>query len=228
MTRVYLVRHAEAQGNILRIFQGRIDADVSENGMRQLERLREKFKNIELDKVYSSPLIRAYKTAQAANYYHGLPVTTLDGLKEIDGGRWEGEKWEEIPNLFPKENDAWVNEPWLFAPQGGETMRHVYDRIWNTILSIVKDNKDCRILVASHGCAIRNFICRAKGLPLERLKEIDWFENTSVNIIDFDDDLCPHIVRENDAEHLDDSTATLSKQSWWKDSTTSGVIRKQE
>lgn len=225
ITRLYIVRHAEAQGNKMRIFQGHIDADVSENGLLQLERLKERFKNIDFDIAYSSPLIRAYKTAQAANFYHQRPIITLDGLKEIDGGHWEGKSWDEIPKLYPEENDAWVNRPWSFAPEGGESMRHVYDRIWDTMLSIVKENKGRTVLVASHSCAIRNFICRAKGYGLERLREIEWFENTSISTVDFDDNLCAHIVSLNDASHLDSETATISKQDWWKDSETSGVIR---
>lgn len=225
MTRLYLVRHAEAQGNIMRVFQGRIDADISENGYRQLERLKERFKTVDFDAVYSSPLIRAYKTARAADFYHNKPITTLEGLEEINGGRWEGELWDKIPSLFSEENEAWVNEPWRFAPQGGETMRHVYDRIWDTLLSIVKQNPGRTVLAASHGCAIRNFICRAKGLPLERLKEIEWFENTSISTVDFDNNLCAHVVSINDASHLDSETATLENQSWWKNSETSGVIR---
>jgi broad specificity phosphatase PhoE len=223
MTRLYLVRHAEAQGNFKRCFNGHIDSDISENGQRQLERLKERFKTINYDAVYSSPLMRAYKTARAANFYHGLPITTLDGLEEINGGRWEGELWDRLPLLYPEENMAWVDKPWLFAPEGGETMRHVYDRIWDTMLSIVKGNPGRTVLVASHGCAIRNFICRAKGLPLERLNEIDWFENTSVNTIDFDGNLRAHIISLNDASHLDDEILTVANQSWWRNSKTNGV-----
>lgn len=225
MTRIYLVRHAEAQGNILRIFQGKIDADVSENGLRQLEQLKNRFKDISFDAVYSSPLIRAYKTAQAANYYHNLPVITLSGLEEINGGHWEGEKWDDIPELFPDENKAWVDEPWNFEPVCGESMHCVYDRIWNTILKIAKENPDRTVLVTSHGCVIRNFICRAKGLPVERLREIEWFENTSISTIDFDDNLNAEVISLNDASHLDDETATIIKQDWWKDSQSSGVNR---
>lgn len=225
MTKLYLVRHAEAQGNMMRVFQGRIDADISENGSRQLERLKERFKNIYFDAVYSSPLTRAYKTAQAANFHQNLPITTLDGLVEIDGGRWEGEMWEQIPLLYPDENKAWVDEPWRFAPQGGETMRNVYNRIWNTVLGIIKCNPGRTVLVASHGCAIRNFICRAMGLPLEQLKEIEWFENTSISTVDFDDDLCAHVVKINDVSHLDNEIKTVANQSWWQDSETSGVLR---
>lgn len=222
---MYIIRHAEAQGNKLRIFQGHIDADVSENGLVQLERLKERFKTIDFDIVYSSPLLRAFKTAQAANYYHQKPIIKLEGLEEINGGRWEGKMWEDIPTLYPEENDAWVNKPWCFSPQGGETMRHVYDRIWDTMLSIVKENPGRTVLVASHGCAIRNFICRAMGLELEHLREIEWFENTSISTVDFDDNLCAHIVSLNDASHLDSDTVTLQKQNWWKNSETSGVIR---
>jgi broad specificity phosphatase PhoE len=225
MTRIYLVRHAEAQGNILRIFQGKIDADISENGNRQLEQLKNRFKDISFDAVYSSPLIRAYKTAQAANFHLGLPITTLSGLEEIDGGHWEGEKWDEIPELFPEENYAWVNEPWRFEPEGGESMRNVYDRMWNTILQIVKDNPSSTVLVASHGCAIRNFICRALKKPLEDLREVEWFENTSISIVEFDDDFNPNVISINDSSHLDDETSTLAKQDWWTDSDLSGVNR---
>lgn len=225
MTRLYVVRHAEAQANKLRFFNGHVDGDVSENGSVQLERLKERFKTIEFDRAYSSPLMRAYKTAEAANYYHGLPIATQDGLKEINGGRWEGERFDEIPTLFPEENRVWVEEPWLFSPHGGETMRQLYDRIWDTMLNIVRENSGCRVLVASHGCAIRNFVCRAMGLPLERLNEVDWFENTSVSIVDFDDQLAPHVVCSNDTSHLDDTTRTLANQVWWKDEKTNGVHR---
>jgi broad specificity phosphatase PhoE len=225
MTRIYLVRHAEAQGNILRIFQGTIDADISENGNCQLEQLKNRFKDISFDAVYSSPLKRAYQTAQAANFHLGLPITTLVGLEEIDGGHWEGENWDEIPELFPDENKAWVNEPWSFEPEGGESMRHVYDRMWNTMLQIVKENPNRTVLVASHGCAIRNFICRALRKPLEELREVEWFENTSISTVEFDDNLNAHVISLNDISHLDDETSTIAKQDWWNDNRLSGVNR---
>ena len=63
MTSIYIVRHCEALGNVMRIFQGLTDLDISENGAKQLEYLKERFSGIQLDKVYSSPLIRTRKTA---------------------------------------------------------------------------------------------------------------------------------------------------------------------
>ena len=44
MTSIYLVRHCQAQGNVNRVFQGRIDSEISEEGRRQLDRLAERFR----------------------------------------------------------------------------------------------------------------------------------------------------------------------------------------
>lgn len=74
LTTIYLVRHCEAMGNINRIFQGHTDEEISDNGRLQLEKLAERFRDIHLDALYSSPLKRAYRTAEAVNRYHQLPI----------------------------------------------------------------------------------------------------------------------------------------------------------
>jgi broad specificity phosphatase PhoE len=217
MTRIYLIRHAEAEGNIKRIFQGHYDGDISENGELQLERLRGRCKSLHFDAVFSSPLRRAYSTAQAAAYHQKLPVTTLDGLKEINGGCWEGCLWDDFPHLYPEQNRLWVNEPWNFQTEGGEPMRAVYNRVWETVIGIAKENEGRSLCVVSHGCAIRNFLCRAMGRPIEELNSVPWCDNTAVSIIDFDEELAPCIVLLNDATHLDETTTTIGKQDWWKE-----------
>lgn len=97
MTSIYLVRHCQAQGNVNRVFQGRIDSEISEEGRRQLDRLAERFRRIPLDAVYTSPLQRARLTAEALNRYHGLPVRTDARFIEIDGGCWEGHRGRSSP-----------------------------------------------------------------------------------------------------------------------------------
>jgi broad specificity phosphatase PhoE len=216
MTRIYLIRHAEAEGNIMRIFHGRHDGDISENGALQLEQLRERCRGLHFDAVYSSPLRRAFKTAQAADYYHGLPIILKDGLIEINGGCWEGCRWDDLPVLYPEENNWWLYEPWNFRVEGGETMKEVYDRIWETVTGIVRENEGLSVCVVSHGCAIRNFLCRAQGRPLEELMEVPWCDNTAISVIDFDEGLKPQITLLNDSSHLDEETSTFAKQDWWK------------
>ena len=65
MTRVILVRHCEAQGNTDGTFQGRTDCDISGNGETQLELVALRCRNMPIDVIYSSPLKRAYRTAEA-------------------------------------------------------------------------------------------------------------------------------------------------------------------
>lgn len=215
-TTLYIVRHCEARGNVDRIFQGHTDADISEKGKAQLERLAERFRDIPLDAVYSSPLKRARLTADAINRYHGLPVHIHPGLIEIHGGYMEGKPWADFPVTNPEDARRWNLEPWLFAPQGGESMQAVYDRIWRAVGDIVTAEEGGAVAVASHGCAIRNLLCRAKGWPIQRLAEVAWCDNTGVSILEFDGpDKC-RVVLENDISHLDEGLSTLAGQKWWR------------
>jgi Fructose-2,6-bisphosphatase len=216
LTRIILVRHCEATGNFERTFQGSTDSDITENGKIQGEIVADRFKNIHYDYIYSSPLKRAFKTAQYVNKHHELEIIKDDGLIEVSGGHWEGMPWKEIPNLFPEEAYNWAHKPWDFHPQGGESMKQVYDRIWETILKIVKKHQNKTICIASHGGVIRNFLCRVLTGSIKNLNEIDWCDNTGINIIDFDDEFKPIMIVKNDASHLNKDTSTLQKQTWWK------------
>ena len=204
MTKLYLVRHCEAMGNLKRLFQGSIDLDISENGAKQLEYLKKRFEDIHLDRVYSSPLIRARKTAEAICSGKGLSVEPLDGLIEIDGGIVEGKPFAETFASIPTLADTWDNHPEEFAPEGGEPMRHAYERIWNTVLKIAEENKGKTVAAATHGGVLRCLNCRILHGSIEHLKETPWCENTAVNILEFDDNFNPSLVLFNDISHLPD------------------------
>ena len=216
VTTVYLIRHAQAEGNEKRLFQGHYNGAISDMGRKQLEQLAEYGKALPLEAVYSSPLDRAVETAKAVNRYHGLPLQICEGLIEINGGDWEGVAWERFPIDFPEENDAWENHPWLFKAPKGETMREVYDRIVHTVLEIVKENPGKTIAIVSHGCAIRNFLTFAKGLPVEGIAQTGWCDNTAISKIEFDKNLVSTLIYENNTDHLTQDTKTFSRQNWWK------------
>lgn len=215
MTTVYLVRHAEALGNINQTFQGRTDLGITENGYRQLDSLAERFKNIPLEVIYSSPMIRTIETAKAVNRHHNLDIIELDGIIEINGGPFEGVSWAELPEKFPKAYDLWANKHYAFEIEGGESMKAVYDRMKAAITDIVRSNLGKTIAVISHGCAIRNFLCYADSIPFEELDSIGWSENTAVCKLQFEV-IKPKVIYKNDATHLSGADATLAHQSWWK------------
>lgn len=216
MTRIIVIRHCEAFGNHMRVFQGHTDADVSENGKKQLERLAERFRSIPYDAIYSSPLRRALATAQAANRYHELPIQLCEGLVEINGGDWEGVKWADLPERFPAEYRDWAARPQVFEAPHGESMHAVYDRVWEAVTGIAREYEGKTVVCVSHGCAIRNLLCRAQGWPIDRLDEVAWCDNTAVSVLDFDAMLRPAVVLMNDASHLDETLSTLARQDWWR------------
>ncbi len=202
MTRIYIVRHCEAIGNLKRIFQGSSNFDISELGAKQLEHLSARFKNAPLDRVFSSPLLRAVKTAQAIVGEKNLEVEIIENLKELHGGVVEGKPFVEAFNSIPGLADAWDNHPQDFAPEGGESMRHAYERIWETVKQIARENKGKNIACASHGGVIRCLNCRLLYNDINKLKDTKWSENTAVTLIEFDDDLNPKLVTLNCVCHL--------------------------
>lgn len=217
-TKLYIIRHCEARGNIDRIFQGHTDSDISENGLRQLERLSERFRQIKIDICYSSPLKRAVLTAEAVVKHSKAPIITDERLMEINGGLWEGVLFCNLPQKFPKEHEIWTNKPHEFLVETGERMIDVYNRMSAAIDDILESNKGKTIAVVSHGCAIRNLFCYLKGLSHEELINMKWCENTGVSIVDFDEVGRAEFELECDVSHLDKELYTMYNQDWWKES----------
>ncbi len=204
MTEIYLVRHCEAMGNKMRIFQGTTDCDISETGAVQLGFLKERFKNIHLDAVYSSPLIRTVKTAQAIIGDKNLNVIKHKGLIELDGGVVEGRPFAEAFNEIEGLAEIWNNHPQDFAPQNGEPMREAYERIWNSVCEIARENKGKSVGIATHGGVSRCLCCRMLYNDINRLSEVPWCENTAVTKLCFDDDMNVTMEYMNDHSHVPD------------------------
>lgn len=202
VTRVILIRHCESVGNLTKTFQGNIDCDISETGKRQLDALAERMKNVDIDVIYSGPLMRAVKTAEAVNRYKNCDIIINDDINEINAGVLGGVSYAEMPIKYPYEAECWTSHPEDFAPECGESMRRVNERAWRGICDIVSANVGKKICVVSHGCAIRNIICRANGLPIEKLGSVNWCDNTALSVIDFDSCMNPTVICENDSSHL--------------------------
>ncbi|MEG1449057.1 MAG: histidine phosphatase family protein, partial [Oscillospiraceae bacterium] len=97
VTKVFLVRHGQAVGNSKRIFQGSLDLDLSDVGVKQLVAINNYFKDNKVDVIYSSPLIRGKRTAQAIATATNIKTINFDDrLKEIHLGKMEGMPIDEV------------------------------------------------------------------------------------------------------------------------------------
>ena len=203
MTRIYVVRHCEAKGNVERLFQGSSDFDISETGAKQLTYLTKRFAETALDYVYTSPLLRAKKTALAVIGDRDLIPEEVDGLRELNGGILEGRPFAEGFERIPGLAEIWDLHPEDFAPEGGEPMREAYERIWEAVRGIAAKNVGKTVACASHGGAIRCLMCRLLYGDITRLKDTAWSENTAVTLLEWEDGaLFPRVVFWNDTSHL--------------------------
>lgn len=202
MTKIFLVRHCEAQGNTSGVLQGRSDSDISGNSARQLELVAARLKDEPFAAVYSSPLIRAYKTAQAIAAPHGLAITKDPRLIEIDMGEWEGRSWADIAKDGRDELRIWNEEPGRFAAPGGESTAQVASRMWQAVAELAGKHRGQTVCAVSHGCAIRCLLCRALGKPLDSMQQIAWSDNTGVSVVEFDGEGNCSVPVMNDSSHM--------------------------
>ena len=91
-TSIYLVRHGQTAWNKEEIFRGRSDIPLNETGLKEAELAGEYLKKKEIHAIYSSPLSRAFQTAQKIGRLHNLEVRPLNGMIDMSFGGWEGKE----------------------------------------------------------------------------------------------------------------------------------------
>ena len=202
MTEIYLIRHTQAEGNLYRMMQGQWDGDVTELGLKQIDALAERFKDIHIDAVYSSDLYRAWKTATAVTRYNGLEIIKTPLLREINMGTWEalffGNTWHEHPEMAHKfvfDSDNWIVE-------GAETFQDVKDRVYPELVRIAEAHDGQRVAVVSHGVAIRCFLSVVLDKPLSDVNALPICRNTSVSKFTYDNGQFT-LEYLNDSSHID-------------------------
>ncbi len=213
-TTIYLVRHAESEGNIGRRCHGQYDSLLTRRGRKQAEVVGEHFRTVPLDAVYSSDLSRARHTAMAIAAPHNLPVQERRALREIDMGLWEDKAWAELPINDPATYDTWCNRPWLCRAPGGETIMEAGARSLDEMRRIARENDGKTLVVVSHGSAIRGILTLALGLRDDEMMQVGWGDNTCVAKMIFHTDDSIEVVYRNDNSHLPQELSTFHSLKW--------------
>lgn len=90
MTQIYIVRHAESEGNVRHILQGQADYPLSEKGKQQARMRAQNLAHVSFAAVFSSDLLRAHHTAEILATEHALVVVTKKTLRERNFGAFNG------------------------------------------------------------------------------------------------------------------------------------------
>lgn len=224
MTKVYLIRHAEAEGNYYRRIQGHWDGRITALGMRQIDALAERMKDVHIDALYSSDLSRTKTTAQAILKYHDLELHTDVRLREVCMGVWEGRSWGDVMHDDPVQYSNFSNDPANWQVEGGESWDHLQHRIYDAILDIAARHDGQTIAIVSHGTAIRALMCLLQGVGSSDIHTVRHGDNTCVTLLDVTKNGM-EVEYACDNSHLSDELSTFSKQTWWRTGTDLGNLR---
>lgn len=201
MTKIYLIRHAEAEGNLYRIAQGQANSNLTDRGWKQVRALERRFQDIPVDAVYASDLYRTCATASAVYLPKGLVLHRSPGLREICVGAWEHRSWGEIHRRWPEEMSHFSQRPDLWQVEGAETPQEARDRVLDTLRKIAAENEGKTVAVFSHGYVLRMVLSHLQGIPLEELGKTPTGSNTAVSLLEAEGDALRVIFRDDDS-HL--------------------------
>lgn len=191
---IYVVRHGETPWNTQLKLQGRSDIPLNERGIEQARLTGEGLKTagICFDKVYSSPLQRAVKTAELISGFSPLKIIKEHRIIEFSFGKAEGstpQQRQTNPDFAPIKN--FFNDPPAYAPaEGAESFDEVFARtssFWEEeIRSLSSSPRNKNILVVTHGGTLQTLLMHIDGRPLKDFWKVS-FPNCSVNKVVLED-----------------------------------------
>jgi probable phosphoglycerate mutase len=200
-TRIFLIRHGATPLVAEDRFAGETNVPLSDLGRDQAKAVGDRLASVPLAAVYASPMDRTVTTARSIAEPHGLPVESRDGLREISHGRWEQLTRGEVEAKFGDEYARWEEDPFTFAPVGGETGLAVVARALPVLRAIVSAHPEQQVAVVSHKATIRLLLCVLLGFDPRTYRDRLDQSPACLNILDFKDAAHARLTLFNDVAH---------------------------
>ena len=202
--RIFFVRHGETDWNKEFRYQGKTDIALNENGRAQARKVGLRLSRVVPRRVFSSPLLRAYGTAEAIMEASAgdAPIEATDDLREISFGEWEGLTYSEITERYASDYKMWRETPFSSAPTGGESFESVGIRSARAAEAVKSAAEPgATILVVAHGVVLRTLVAALMEANDLKLMWRVRFDNCSVSALDLLGNR-PSLVFLNDTHHL--------------------------
>ena len=184
MGKLILIRHGQTDMNKDQLYYGRLDVPINETGKEQAENTRKNLVELEIDydKIYSSPMKRAYETAEIVNYKN-LEIEKDDELREMDFGIFEGLSYKEIMKKYPEEMEKLKKDWKTYSYVTGENPFMLQKRALKFLEKIDKNKNN---MVVTHW----GIICTLLSFLFSSELEGYWkyqVKNGGIVIIEFSD-----------------------------------------
>jgi len=153
MNHLYFIRHAESEANKKRILASRLPFPLTDAGLEDARQIAQELKTlVPVDRIISSPLLRAKQTADAFSEVYGVPVSLDEKLSEQDLGTFSGMSYDEVKSLPDYQPETLLR--WDWVPRGnGESYAMVAERIQSFLESLATEQG--HTLIVTHAVVFR-------------------------------------------------------------------------
>lgn len=163
------MRHGKTDWNAKHKLQGRTDIPLNEEGIQMAEQAKEKYKDVNFDICYCSPLVRAKQTAEIVLEGRNIPIVYDDRLMEMCFGVYEGVthpsqiEGSSIRKLFKDPAD-------YPGVEDGETFDDLFARTGSFLKEVVQPQLDAGkdVIIVGHGAMDSSIVCQVQNIPLEK------------------------------------------------------------
>ena len=186
MNKLILLRHGQSQWNLENRFTGWKNVPLTEKGETEARKAGELIKkhNINIDRVFSSVLERANRTAEIAIIHaelnnllenNQLIMTRSEKLNERDYGDLVGLNKQETADKFGKDQVHIWRRSYDTPPPNGESLKDVVERVSPYFKENIKSHLDKgkNILIAAHGNSLRAMMIELGIYKPEEISNIE-------------------------------------------------------
>lgn len=150
-TRLIVVRHGETAWNVDTRIQGHLDIPLNATGLWQARQLGDALAGEAISAIYTSDLLRARRTAQAVADTTGAALVDEPGLRERAFGSFQGRTFAEVETEHPEQARRWRQRDPDYAPDGGESLRVLRERVVDTTHRLAARHPGELVLLVTHG-----------------------------------------------------------------------------
>ncbi len=180
--RIVLWRHGQTDWNIENRFQGHSDIPLNATGIAQAKRAAPLLMGLRPEKIIASDLTRAIQTAQALADISKLPIEIDAGLRETNGGKWEGKTGAQNRAEDYERFVTWLDGNDLPAGETGERRSEIAARAVSAIERALGEIET--LIVVTHGGTARTVIGKMLELPMNQWSTIGGLSNASWSILE--------------------------------------------
>lgn len=201
-TRIIAIRHGETAWNVATRIQGQLNVELNENGRWQASRVALALTGETMAAIYASDLLRAWETACAIADTTAAPLRAHAGLRERAFGVFQGKTFSEIELNWPDQALRWRKRIPDWAPDGGESLLDVRQRILQTLDELASQHVGEQIVLVAHGGVMDVLYRAATGQDIQAPRTWN-LGNTAINRLLWTPDSLT-LVGWSDTRHLDD------------------------